>query len=258
MNKVQTNNTEWVSAFIYIRFCFGWKAHSQVEIKYTKLPNTHFVWPLWVKLLSHTTLALTLFPCNVLRQSVHPSQQTCPFIPFRIAVNSWSQPWLELIRLPDTMDAQERQISKQPMRRGTYIDSFTSRLHRGKLVSEMKSHIVNWFKWESHTHTQTLTQNNTNAFTITKSQMKSRQFEHTHTHTHSSRVYSHHIQTLTEHNCTCENWGGQKLIRSRSHERNPESSVNDLNRLRWDYTYASFLTHWCHNVSLLPEKHIWN
>lgn len=80
-----------------------------------QLLNTHFVWPQSVRLLSHTTWDLTLFPCYVVRRSVRPSRQLCPFIPIRMAVNSWSQPWLGLIWLTDTMDTWDRQMTEQPM-----------------------------------------------------------------------------------------------------------------------------------------------
>ena len=104
-------STDKNETFIWIEICFGWKRNSQFEITATSLSrvhvspvkhkkrrplDTHFVWPQWVRLLSHTTLELTLYPCYVRRHSVRPSRQACPFIPIRMAVNSWSRPWLGL------------------------------------------------------------------------------------------------------------------------------------------------------------------
>lgn len=228
-----------------------------------QLFDTHFVWPQWVRLLSHTTLDLTLFPCYVLRQSIHPPRQACPFIPIRITVNSWSQPWLGLIRLPDTMDTRDRQISKQPMGKGTYIDSYTSWLYGGKLVTEMKSYIINWFKWESHTHsmgvlkhkllctrTDTCSQRHkvrSNQSTLIK--LHSRLNTHTRTLLQSFLTSDTQAASHLGHKGRYEKWGGQKFMRRRSHERIPESSANDLKWLWWDFTHPSFHTHLWHKVN---------
>lgn len=127
-----------------------------------------------------------------LDKSIHPSRQACPFIAIRMAVNSWSQPWLGLIRLPDTMDTQDRQISEKPMGEAGYIDELHITVVGRQLGTEMKSHIINWFKWESHTH---------KSMGALKHKLHSIQFDkavsNTPTHTHSYAAYLRHTHAAS-------------------------------------------------------------